>query len=341
MPRKSTKESLPARVLAYIRRHCLTAAGETVIVGVSGGPDSVCLLHVMAGLRTELGMDLHVAHLDHMLRGEEARADADFVAELAASLGLPFTVQHTDVEAYRSVERLSLEEAARKVRYRFLAGVAQTAGSSTVAVGHTADDQAETILMRLLRGTGVPGLYGMQACMIREEPGCRAIRIVRPLLETTRAEVEAYLSSIQASAREDSSNLSHSYFRNRIRRELLPILRKYNPRVDQALLRMADTLSAESDFLDQHVDTIWGGLVKALDNELTISRDVSQLHVAVQRRLLRKAVREVLGSLEDIELKHIEKMREAFTLPRGKKVILPRGLVFEVGDLYLVYRKPG
>ena len=154
-------DDLLARVRQYAQRYRLFSPGETVVVGVSGGPDSLCLLHLLRRLAPELRLWLHVAHLHHGLRGAEADADAAFVAELADCWGLPCTVGRADVAALAREAGLSLEEAARQARYRFLAGVAEAGGAATLAVGHNADDQAETVLMHFLRGSGAAGLRGM------------------------------------------------------------------------------------------------------------------------------------------------------------------------------------
>ncbi len=156
-------DDLLPRVRRYAQRYGLFAPGETVVVGVSGGPDSLCLLHLLRRLAPGLRLWLHVAHLNHGLRGDEADADAAFVAELCDCWGLPCTVGRADVAALAEEAGLSLEEAARQARYRFLAGVAEAGGAGTIAVGHNADDQAETVLMHFLRGSGVAGLRGMHA----------------------------------------------------------------------------------------------------------------------------------------------------------------------------------
>ncbi len=154
--------SLPRRISKFILEHGLVKENQLLVVGVSGGPDSVCLLHVLASLRNTLGIELHIAHLNHVLRGAESDADADYVSRLAKELGIPATIERRDVKVYRREHKLSLEEAAREVRYAFFSEIACSLGTDMVAVGHTADDQIETILMHLVRGTGLAGLRGMQ-----------------------------------------------------------------------------------------------------------------------------------------------------------------------------------
>ncbi|GAG33482.1 unnamed protein product, partial [marine sediment metagenome] len=241
--------------------------------------------------------------------------------------------------------RLSLEEAARQVRYQFLAEVAGKVGAKRVAVGHTADDQAETILMRLLRGTGTLGLQGMQPLTEWDSiGGDTGLEIIRPLLEVSRKEVEAYCQQHALAPREDSSNLSRAYLRNRIRNELMPLLRSYNPKIDEALLRTADTLTSELAFFEQQVSRLWDKVVSEEEKALVLeAKELKSLHPALQRHLLRQVLRRLLGSLEDIEWKHIEKMRDALALPKGKRVILPRGLTFyvEKGRYRVTLHAPG
>ncbi|HEU65490.1 MAG TPA: tRNA lysidine(34) synthetase TilS [Chloroflexi bacterium] len=168
-----TKIKLESKVIDFIRRYGLIPPGETVVIGVSGGADSVCLLHVLAGWRKRLGIKLHVAHLNHQLRGTESETDAKYVSDLAGSLGIPITVDRQDVAAHRTERNCSIEEAARELRYTFLARVAREVGANRIATGHTRDDQVETILMHILRGTGITGLCGLAHCspMVYDDQG--------------------------------------------------------------------------------------------------------------------------------------------------------------------------
>jgi len=331
MSGKSQKEQLIERAFAFIRQHSLVSGQETLVVGVSGGPDSVCLLHLLVSLKDRLGVRLHVAHLNHMLRGVESEADAEYVSQLAHRLGVAATLEQREVKSYQAGRGLSLEEAARQVRYQFFAEVAEKVGANRVAVGHTADDQGETILMHLVRGAGAYGLQGMQPLTEWESLSDRRLMVIRPLLKVSRREVEAYCEQHALAPREDSSNLSLSYLRNRIRYELMPLLQSYNPKANEALLRTADTLAGELAFFEQQISRIWDKVVSEEEGALVLkAKEVSSLHPALQRYLLREVLKRLLGSLEDIEWKHIEKMRAALTLPRGKRVILPRRLTLYV-----------
>jgi tRNA(Ile)-lysidine synthase len=328
---KTPDNQLAEAVHRFIVRNNLVCPKETVVVGVSGGADSVCLLHILVGLREKLDISVHAAHLNHMLRGAESDGDARYVSRLAKRLGVPVTIESRDVRAYQSGHRLSLEDAARQVRYRFFARLAGKAGASRVAVGHTSDDQAETILMHLVRGAGPTGLLGMRPLSLWTSPGLAGLTVIRPLLAVSREETHSYCRQRRLSPRADSSNLSLSPFRNRVRQELLPLLRGYNPRIGDALIRTSDTLAAEKAFLEEYVSGMWAEVASEEDGTIVLNRDaVVALHPAVQRHLLRRVTREVLGDLEDIEWKHIEQMRDGLMLRKGKRVILPRKLTLTV-----------
>ncbi len=318
------------KVLRYIKRHRLVTDGEKLLVAVSGGPDSVCLLDVLSKLKKELDIELHVVHLNHNLRGAESDADAAYVEKLARRLGIPAVVESRDVKAYRSERRLSLEEAAREVRYSFLAQVAESVGVEKVAVGHTADDHVETILMHLLRGSGMRGLRGLLP-VSRWQAAGQSLVIIRPLLELTREETAAYCRRHRLAPRVDASNLSTEPFRNKIRRQLLPELRKYNPRVAEALLRTARIAADDLAFIDGEVARLWEKIARVEKDGVGISkREFSVLPPALKRHLLRAAVESVLGSLKDIEAGHIEDMMDTLDKPAGKAVDLPGGLSFAV-----------
>ncbi len=322
---------LAEEVLAYVHRHALLPSGETVVVGVSGGTDSVCLLSLLAELRTELGIALHVAHLNHGLRGAESDADALYVAEMAARLGVPATVERREVARYRKEHRLSLEEAAREVRYLFFADVVAAVGAGRVAVGHTADDQAETVLMHILRGTGLAGLRGMRPLAWLRLPDGRRLRVVRPLLEVRRSETEACCRERDLSPRPDVTNESIDFFRNRVRNELLPILEGYNPAIRTGLRRLARAAGDELDYVDQQVEPLWESLARVEDGSVVLrAAPLRQLHPALQRHLLRRAVRELVGDLVDLAAVHVEYMRDSLARPAGTRIDLPRGLVFSV-----------
>lgn len=331
---------LEDRVYDFIRSHNLVPPGSRIVVAVSGGPDSVALLQLLYNLRNALEVSLVVAHLDHNLRGEESASDALYVAELSQSLGLPFAVGGRDVKKYRQEHKLTLEEAAREVRYQYLADVTAESGANLVAIGHTKNDNVETILMHLIRGTGTMGLKGLAPASCRE-CGEHRVKIIRPLLDISRDEIEAYCRNRGLDTRADSTNLSLSPFRNRVRLELLPLMRDYNRGIDKSLLRLAGIASDELDYLAQNRDQAWKKVVSRNGEIIVLEKSrFDSLHPALQRSILRQAVSEVAGSLKDIEAGHIEDILNHLDRGAGKQVEIKGGIIFTVEHArYLLARK--
>jgi len=299
-------------------------------VAVSGGQDSVCLLHILVKLQEELKVGLHVAHLNHQLRGADSEADAQYVSDLAHQLGIPATIGQRDVKAHQAQQRTSLEEAAREVRYTFLAQVAKSVGADRVAVGHTTDDHIETILMHIIRGTGTRGLRGLQPRNLWHSSDSSLI-VIRPLLQVSRQETAAYCPNHQLMPRVDASNLSLSSLRNRIRHQLLPQLRSYNPRIAGALLRTARIVGDDLAFLERESTRLWGSVAQRQGDTIILDKEgFIQLPSALQRHLLRTAIEELLGSLKDIETRHIEEAMAVLIKPAGRRLSLPGGLVFVI-----------
>lgn len=315
-----------AKVRETIDAHGLLEVGDGVVVGASGGPDSVALLLSLHRLAPEYGVWLHVAYLNHMIRPREAEEEAAFVSRLAHDLGLPVTVACYDVPAMAAQQRKSLEDAARQARYSFLEEVADRVGAGKIAVGHQADDQVETILMHLLYGAGTAGLGAM---------AYRRGRIIRPLLAVSRKEILAFLEGEGRGYCLDSSNLDTGYRRNHIRHRLLPLLEKeYNPRVREVLWRTAEILREENGLLEGLARQAWsecllneaGGLVELSATAL------ASLAPALQRRLLRLAYSRVLGEGKSLPFRHVEAIRSRLAgvemwqqLPLGVQVRLHGG----------------
>lgn len=321
------------RVLQFVQERRLLPPGETVVMGVSGGPDSVCLFHLLTQLRETLGLSLHLAHLDHGLRGEESQEDARYVAELARSYGISATIERRDVSGYQAAHRLSWEEAARRVRYTFFAQVAQEVGTSRVAVGHTADDQVETVLLHLIRGTGLVGLQGMQpATSLRLAGMAWPLVVVRPLLGVRRRETQGYCELHGLSPRQDSTNRSPAYRRNRVRHELLPLLERYNPRVGAALLRAAHAAAEVVAFLDSEVARVWDQVVREEKEGLVFrTGPLADLPGALQTHLLRRALERFQEGSQELKSAHLRALRAALVMPAGKRVHLAQGLTLVTG----------
>lgn len=276
------------KVTESISKHGLLDSGDTVVVAVSGGPDSVALLRLLADIAAGFRLRLVAAHFNHALRGEESDRDAGFVAELAASWGLPFETERADIRAAESLNACP-EDAARISRYAFLAEVARRHGAARIALGHHLQDQSETIIMNLLRGTGVEGLRGMVP--IREG------MFIRPLLGVTRGEILDFLKRRGLGFRTDSSNLSNAFQRNRIRNQLIPELKRdYNPRLDEQLGRLGEIVRLEDDFMNSlAMEKLaeWGVAPDGGEMQVGIEK-LAVLHEALQRRIV-KAILESLS----------------------------------------------
>lgn len=304
------------RVKATIRRHNLLDPGDGVVVGVSGGPDSVALLHVLYSLREEYDLRLRVVHVHHGLR-EEAEKEAELVEKLSSQWALPCSVYRIDLRTLAKEKKCSLQEAGRAIRYQLMEEEAERWGCTRIALGHQAEDQVETILEHFLRGSGLDGLAGMPY---------RRDKIIRPLLDVSRSEIEAYLAEHQLPWAMDASNLKPLYLRNRIRWELLPVLKDYNPNIVGTLLRMAEIIREEEAWLEEQAAQAEEGMVRvagAPHGEERVMVSIEKLKLlprALQRRLLRRAVARLSGTLEKIEFQHIEGLLELVYNPASGRV---------------------
>ena len=311
--------TLAESVLAAIRKKGLVRAGDRLGLAVSGGADSVALLRAMLELRDELGVVLKVLHFNHRIRGSEADEDEEFVKTIAAQHGLEFICGSADTRAHGVQEKLSLEASARTLRYRFFAEHITSGSVNKVATAHTLDDQAETLLLRLVRGTGLRGLRGVH--------DQTAEGIIRPMLHLRHVDAEQYLKSIGQTWREDATNADTHHARNRIRHELLPALtRDFNPQITETLARTAEVLAADEQYL--HTETqrllpllvlpgkpVRGGGRAATDDGVAI--DVLKLHaqpLALRRRIIR-SVAESLGAHLDQQ-----QVEDALTLAANHKL---------------------
>ena len=317
-PVRCEKEILRA-ARRTIAQNAMIRSGDSILVAVSGGADSMALVHVLVALAPGLSARLAIAHLNHGLRSKEADRDAEFVASVAQNLNLPLFLDKIDTRNHQERYRLSPEEAARNVRYDFLNRVAEKNGFTKIAVGHHLDDNAELVLMFLLRGSGPLGLSGM--------PPVRDSKIIRPLIDIKRSKILEYLALKNLQYVSDSSNTDFNFLRNKIRHELIPQLaRNYNPNIVNTLNRLASVARSEESWIDTIVDPLYH---RALMKENTASVRLSQesleyIPLAARRRVIRKAIKRVKGNLRRIAFSHIDAaVRLALKGPHAGSIDLP------------------
>ncbi len=322
----------------------LLVRGDTVIVGVSGGADSLCMLHVLRTLAPEYGVSLHVGHLNHMLRGAEAEADAEYVRRICRAWDLPCTVYAADIATLAAERKLAVEEAGRQERYAFLSGLARELGGRSVAVGHNADDQVETVLMHFLRGSGLAGLRGMRPLSWVDEmrlvahrrpaPKDVRIRLLRPLLEVPRSDIDRYCRHHDIHPRYDLSNTDQTYYRNRLRHELIPLLETYNPNVREVIRRTARVVTDDYALLRDLLQRTWPTVVRTASTEAIVyDRDtLRSLPLGLQRSVLREGVHRLRHSLRNINWVHIDDALAVVQKGQtGARATLPGGLLLTLG----------
>jgi|WetSurMetagenome_2_1015567.scaffolds.fasta_scaffold01889_5 tRNA(Ile)-lysidine synthase len=322
----------------FIHQEQLIAPKDSILVAVSGGPDSVALLHVLVSLQEPCGISrITVLHFDHQLRAEASAADRVFVRTLAENLGLAFHEASEDVGAHARRHHLSVEMAARACRHRFFKDALNRFEAQALALGHTANDQAEEIQLRLLRGTGPSGMAGMRP---RTSGG-----IIRPLLFASRAAISAYLEDQQLSFREDVSNRDPAHQRNALRHEVFPLFeRHFHPGVVEVLCRYARLVTDEESFWQELLATHWATICTSeAPSRMVISRrELLALHPALQRRLLRHAIERLRANLQGVYAAPIEAILKLLAgVKPGRSITLPGGLRAAVeGEFLIVSREP-
>jgi tRNA(Ile)-lysidine synthase len=292
-----TTPSLPARVVRTIREHNLLKPDDTVIVALSGGADSCALLDLLANL-PGFPLNLVAVHLNHCLRRSESDDDEEFCRTLAERYGILFESRRLDVAALAAGQRQNLEECGRQARIDFLTELRSTYRANAVALGHHADDQAETFLMRLLRGSGMTGLAGM--------PCINNYGHIRPLLHVSRSEIIAYLNQRGLSWREDASNRDTAFLRNRVRHELLPLLEQYNPAIKERLVATSAILHEDNELLESLTAHEYEKMVQRESDSVAFDvTALQQLHSALLKRIIRHAVSDIVGTLRNLSSRHV------------------------------------
>ena len=312
------------RTHRYILQHDMIRSGETVVIGVSGGVDSLALLAALYELRPQLDCQLHIAHLDHQLRSDSA-SDAEFVKRCANSLNLPFTINKIDIPCLMRQRGQSIEATARTARYDFFASVSKEIGATKVALGHQGNDQAETVLMNLIRGAALTGLRGILP--IRDG------KFIRPLLKFSRSEIEEFVAEQGLHPCEDSSNRDKNFLRNRIRLDLLPLLRReYNLNIQNTLVQNSELLRADSEYLEDVARSALDEcLVEPITHDVVILNRLTFLRhqPALRRRILRLAVCQIQGNMKELAFNHSESMLQlSESKSPNRQLNLPNNLEF-------------
>ena len=319
LSKKEIHRSVLNTVKQTINEFNMVCPGESILIGVSGGPDSMVLLHTLNALAPEMSLKLAVAHLNHGLR-EEAKDEAEFVKSICDGLGINCHLDSVDVNRYRLRHRLSVEDAGRRMRYAFFTSVMHKHSYDKIALGHHADDNAEQVLIFLLRGSGSVGFAGI--------PPVRSGKVIRPLLRLPRKEILNYLTAFNIESVSDRSNQDLRFLRNRVRHQLIPYLqRSYNPRIIQALNRLSEILRDEGHWMSEMTAVSYSeALLTSENNQCRLSiYALSKLHKAARRQVIRKAISEIKGDLQRISFTHIEAVLQLIESNRLQSIVLLPG----------------
>lgn len=313
---------LKQQVLDTIKKNDLINYGDSIVVGISGGYDSVCLLHILYSISSELNLKLYPVHVNHMLRGEEALRDENCVRNFCTSIGIDLHIEKIDVAKKALQDKISLEEAGRNARYDVFNRIAKEKCANKIAVAHSRNDQAETILMRIFRGTGLEGLKGIEY---------KRDNIIRPLLDIDRLQIENYVDGKGLEAIIDSSNLHTDYFRNRIRLNVIPEINSaVGADITENLLRLSKIVVTDEDFLRYNAELYYEKAIiskKKFFIELNLE-ELKKMHQAMRGRVLRLAVFSACGSINDLGYVHIDKLLWLIESGRtGAQVHIPNGMM--------------
>lgn len=312
----------------YIDKNNLINKGDGIVVGLSGGPDSVCLIHLLHSIKEDYDLKIVGAHINHMIRGNEAIKDEEYAKALCETLGIDFCKIRVDVEGLAEKESVSTETAGRNVRYGFFKEIRDKYGYNKIATAHNANDQAETIIMRIMRGTGLEGLGGIP---VKRDDG-----IIRPILGMNRAEIESYCEENKLNPRIDKTNLETVYSRNRIRLDILPYMKEYfNDDIINTINRMTEILSYDNEFINKVSEEEYARNCVEKNEKIIIKKELFNRDRAIITRVVRKAL--ILGSksLYDFEMKHINDVIYLKDSNTGKRIDLPNGIIAEnvYGDI--------
>jgi len=310
-----------ASVLNTIRRFDMLKRGDKVLLSVSGGPDSIFLFYALQKLKDKLKISIFVANIDHSIRGRASAIDSEFVKYISESFKVPYIYKKIDPKVYRDNE-LSTEEIARKLRYDFLIKSAKKMKVNKIATGHTIDDHAETILMRIIKGTTLRGVIGIPS--VREE---NDVSIIRPLIDIEKADIVNFLKKRNIPYRIDNTNYSDIYFRNTVRNRIMPYLSRYNPRIGRALANLAESLREDFNFIEEEKRKSGVGFSKSRKGLSLNLKDIIIQPKALRKEIIRDALTKAGANIKKLSYKHWKNFDSFIRLgQKGKRIDLPGGL---------------
>ncbi|OPJ61068.1 tRNA lysidine(34) synthetase TilS [Clostridium oryzae] len=318
------------KVKKFVDKHDMIQSGDKIIVALSGGPDSICLMHILNGLKKQFNLTLYAAHVNHCLRGKEADEDEEYVKNFCRKIGVDIFTKRVDVNAIAKRDKVSSETAGRNARYEFFYELKDKLQADKIAIAHNKNDQAETILMRLMRGTSIEGLKGIRP--IRDEI------FIRPILFLSREEIERYCAENDLKPRIDRTNSENIYNRNRVRLDLIPYIKEnFNPDIVETLYRFSDSITRDENFIEIIAKEKYNSLCSNRNGHIVIDNRLKDEHEAIATRIIRLAIHKVYGSLKDIDSVHIYEVLSLLSLGTGRKINLPKGIVCEnvYGDLHI------
>ena len=320
------------KVIDYIKENELIQQDDQILVALSGGPDSVCLLHILYELKDKFNLRLGAIHINHMLRGEESDKDEKYIIKLCDQLGINHYVKRINIEYVAKDSNVSLEVAGRNERYKAFEEIRNKYGYNKIAVAHNANDQAETVLMRVMRGTGLEGLTGIKA---KRDDG-----IIRPILCLSRQEIEKYCEEKKLNPRIDASNYERIYSRNKIRVDILPYMKEnFNKDIIDTINRMTILLQKDNEFIEEYSQKCYNIYCKNYGNKLIISQKLFKEEMdSIITRVIIRAFKEISNSHQNFEMKHIYEIVNLANKGTGKKLNLTNKIICEnlYGDIIFI-----
>lgn len=331
--RRFSEEVINNKVIDTIEKYNMIEDGEGVVVALSGGPDSMCLLSILDSIKERYNMKLYAAHVNHMIRGEEADKDEEACRSYCKDLGIQFFSLRAGIEEIAKERKISVEMAGRDIRYGFFEEVRKKTGASKIAVAHNMNDQAETVLMHMMRGTGIEGLIGIKPV--------RDGLFIRPIIQIMRSDIEDYIKYKNVPARIDATNLEPIYSRNKIRLELIPYMEEhFNKDIMSTITRMSELIERDNNYIEENVSKVFRKYCYISKEKVIIYKGAFKCHPAIVSRVLRKAITEWKGNIINIQSVHIDSIIKLQKSETGKVAELPGEIIATnvYGDIEIAKR---